>query len=281
MINEQDIKYFIEIAHSLNITRASERLGVTQPTLTQALGRLERELDSELFHRSKKGVHLTKAGERLLASSQQLLMEWEKIFAAVKNSELQVTGRYKLGVHSAVARYTLPVFLKDLLQENPQLEIHLRHDLSRKIAEEVISWKLDLGLVINPPPHPDLVIKTLCEDVVTLWCSGEDHVKDDLICEPDLLQTQSILEKLGKKGFHFKRTLHSSSLEVITSLVHEGCGVGILPERVVKSDGKAKIRRLSADAPVFKDKLCLIYRADTRNNAATRMIINHILKAKF
>ena len=208
-------------------------------------------------------------------------MEWEKVFAAVKNSEVQVAGRYKLGVHSAVARYTLPAFLKDLLQENPQLEVNLRHDLSRKIAEEVISWKLDLGLVINPPPHPDLVIRNLCEDTVTLWCSSEEHLKDVLICEPDLLQTQALLDKLAKKGFHFKRTLHSSSLEVITSLVHEGCGVGILPERVVKSDHRAKIRRFSTEAPVFKDRLCLIYRAGTQNNAAVRTMIDRILKTKF
>lgn len=280
MLNEQDLKYFLEIAHSLNLTRASERLGVTQPTLTQALRRVEQHFDTRLFHRDKKGVQLTKAGERLLVSGRQLQAEWEKLRAAVKESELQVAGRFKLGVHTAVARYALPLFLKDLLQQHPQLEIHLRHDLSRHIAEEIIRWKLDFGLVINPPSHPDLVIKHLCEDQVSLWC-GEAPLKDVLICDPDLLQTQALLEKLEKKGLRFARLLHSSSLEVIAKLTHEGCGVGILPERVVRAEGPGRLRRYSAEAPVFKDRLCLVYRTGTQHNMAVKAILRSIQQAHF
>ncbi len=281
MINEQDLKYFNEISHSLNLTRAAERLGVTQPTLTQALNRLETAFDTKLFSRSKKGVQLTKAGEKLLVASHGLLAEWDKVFASVKNTDLQVSGQFKLGVHTAVARYALPPFLKKLLKEHNALEIQLRHDLSRKIAEEVISWKLDFGIVVNPPPHPDLVIKTLCEDTVTFWCHGEDYLKDVLICEPDLLQTQSLLSKMEKKGIRFKRTLHSSSLEVITTLVREGCGVGILPERVALVEGKYKFHKMSAEAPVFKDRICLIFRAGAQNNLSARTIIDAIMKATY
>lgn len=63
MMSPQEIRYFVEIAGTLNFSRAAERLGVSQPTLTHAMNRLESDLGIRLFHRSKQGVQLTTAGQ--------------------------------------------------------------------------------------------------------------------------------------------------------------------------------------------------------------------------
>ena len=68
--NLTELKYFLEVAKTGNITRASERLGVTQPSLTLALQRLEDKAGVTLLERSRKGSHLTRQGEALLKAGE-------------------------------------------------------------------------------------------------------------------------------------------------------------------------------------------------------------------
>lgn len=280
MISPQEIRYFVEIARTCNLSRASERLGVTQPTLTHALNRLENELDVKLFHRNKQGVQLSAAGEKFLSSSLLLLETWDKTVTSVKNTKMKAEGRLKVGCHPSVARYTLPAFLKSLLLENEGIEISFVHDLSRYISEQVISWKLDFGIVVNPPSHPDLIIKEICKDTVGLWVKKGLENSDVLICDPELLQVRNITDKLKKKGMNFKRFINSSNLEVIATLVASGCGIGILPERVMKSNQSADVRPIM-DAPIFKDRVCLIYRVGTQDSLVAKKFIKAVTDARY
>ena len=72
-ISPSDLTYFIEVAHTKNLSRAAERLGITQPSLTLAIQRIEHSLGTDVLIRSKKGVVLTKAGRSLLIHSKTLM----------------------------------------------------------------------------------------------------------------------------------------------------------------------------------------------------------------
>lgn len=277
-----ELRYFIEVAHTENLSRAAERLGVSQPTLTLAIRRLEDSLGQKVLLRSKTGVKLTKPGLKLLAQARFLLDEWEKIRNSAQDDELELRGAFSLGVHQSVANYTLFKFLPELVRDHLQLEFKLIHGLSRHITEEVISGKVDFGIVVNPVSHPDLVIKNLLTDEVTFWIA-EKFKKNweslPLICDPELLQAQSLLKQLQKKGISFARRIESSSLEVITRLVAHGSGVGIIPGRVVSGEDGEKIVKVSPQWPIFADRICLIFRADSQRSAASKKIVQSITEA--
>ncbi|MEQ1721907.1 MAG: LysR family transcriptional regulator, partial [Pseudobdellovibrio sp.] len=100
MISQADLKYFIELSKTLHLTRAAERLAVTQPTLSHSLKRLETEIGCELFVRSKKGLKLTSAGEKLQGSASDLLTRWEELkSSALGDVELE-QGVIKIGCHT-------------------------------------------------------------------------------------------------------------------------------------------------------------------------------------
>lgn len=276
MINQSDIKYFIEVAKTQHVSRAAERLGVTQPALTYCLKRLEAETGSALFIRSKRGVTLTSAGEKLYLQSQALIEQWDRVMASVKEDALEVSGRIRLGCHSAVAQYTLPHLLPQLLKENPKLEFDIHHGLSRHMTEAVISSKLDVAFAVNPVAHPDLIIKEICRDDVGLWRAKGCENNDVLLTEPSLMQTQDILKKMKKKGIHFKRTVESSSLEVLAQLVSAGAGYAILPERVVKAIAHEKVERVR-ESPVFHDRTCLVYKREFTLNQRGKTFVKAAL----
>lgn len=266
-----DLAYFVEVAETQNVSRAAERLGISQPSLSLALQRLERAVGAALLIRSKRGVTLTQPGKQLLSHAKALLQSWDAVRAKALSSLHAIEGVYTIGCHPSVALYLLGSVLPPLLEKHPKLDIRLRHDLSRKVAEDVISLKTDVGIVVNPVQHPDLVIHRLCKDEVTLWTlKGRKPPLQDikgggavLICDPDLLQSQALLKKMKKSGLSFARILHSSSLEVITDLTANGCGVGLLPARVANT-ARQKLEPV-ADAPIFHDEHCLIFRAENKN----------------
>lgn len=278
-----DITYFIEVAQTQNISRAAERLGITQPSLSSAMKRLEDSLGVTLFIRGRTGVQLTKAGKELLGRGRLLILNWEQLRADVNKKETGMSGQYVIGCHPSVALYSLSHFLPKLMQQYSELEIKLTHDLSRKITEGVISFEIDFGIVVNPVRHPDLVIHELCTDDVLFWTASKPSSTQSLnsktgvlICDLNLMQVQKLVDDLQKNGHGFKRTIQSSSLEVITDLTASGAGVGILPGRVATRIPSQKLRPLEGSLPVFKDKICLIYRADAQKTYGSRMIIDAI-----
>ena len=275
MISPNDLSYFIEIAKTENLSRASERVGISQPSLTLAIRRIEDTLGADIFIRSKKGVTLTKAGLKLLKHSKNLFQYWDQIKSEALASEHEVSGQISIGCHPSVGLYTLDKFLPKLLHHFPELGISLHHDLSRNIVEQIISLKIDLGLVINPTRHPDLILKKVLEDTVTFWTNGENT--DTLICDPDLLQTQDLLKKCKKRGLEFSRFISCRSLENIANLSAAGAGVGIIPQRIIMKLGHKNLRELKG-SPIFKDELFIAYRIENKNVRAIQEIVKEMFK---
>lgn len=276
-INLYDLTYFIEIAQSQNLSHAALRLGVTQPTLSLALNRLENAVGIQLFQRSKKGVLLTPAGRNFLLQARQLMQNWESVKNLTQAAHHEVKGRYILGAHPSVALYSLPQIFSGLLSDHPALEVKLVHDLSRKILDEVVLGLVDIGIVVNPIRHPDLIIKKLCDDEVCLWTAARGKINTDvLIGDTELIQTQSLIKKLRKSKYDFKRFISSSNLEVIAALTKEQAGIGVLPQRVAQRTGS--LERIK-NSPVFKDEICLVHRAEMRSVRAIQVISQALEKA--
>ncbi len=273
-ITQDDLKAFVEVAGCQNMTRASEKLGVTQPTLSYQIKRLEKEMGVSLFVRHKNGVKLNRAGERFYSKAEQHLALWNEIKSFVLEETEQVSGLYSLGCHPSVAIYTLKHFLPEMLKQEPNINFKIVHDLSRVILEKIIDWKLDFGLVINPVAHPDLVIKKLCVDEVTFFKTKKTN-DDVLIYDPNLKQCQHLINKFKWK--EFKRHIHSSNLEVVRSLASQGGGIAILPERVAAANNSLMP---IPKAPKYKDELCWVYRHDRQKTKGIRWINEWVSKVK-
>lgn len=271
-----DLKYFLETYNVKNISRAAERLGITQPSLSLSLKRLEDLLTVKLFARSKSGVEPTKEGDVLARDVEKLLNEWARIGDKAKDANHSVKGTVRLGCHSSVALYAVKPWIKSLTSKYKELEVSFAHDLSRKILEQVVSFKLDLALVINPASHPDLVIKKLVDDEVSLRVAKTKTVdRSTLIYDPALIQVQTLLNSLKKKKITFDRHITSSDLELVEHLTSLGVGVGMLPGKVCKSN----MEFFDKSIKPFKDQLCLVYRADLPKTKSFEVVLEEIKKS--
>lgn len=282
LISPDELKYFIEITNTLNFSRAAERLGISQPTLSLSIKHVEGIINEKLFRRHKHGVSLTQAGKQLLAHSKMLLQYWDQVKSKAIASHRDTQGSFVIGCHPTLALHCLSGFLPSLLEQYPKLEISFEHDVSRKITEQVISLAIDIGIVVNPIRHPDLIIRKLCDDEMTLWRANVkskiQQFNSDIatiICDPQLTQTQVLLKTCKKMGLSYARIMPTSSFEVIASLTAKGCGIGILPRRVVASSYLDVLSKVQ-NAPVYHDEICMLYRVENRNIKAMQVITNAI-----
>lgn len=277
-----DITYFYEVATAKNFSHAAIKLGVSQPSLSLAIKRLEKNLGVTLFARHKQGVTLTKAGKKFILQVKPLLQHWQNTKLQTYQAHANISGEITIGCHSAIGLF-LHHLMGNLLEEFPELLINLHHDNSQKITDHVIQGNVDIGLVTSPIKHPDLIIRKLNGTETTFWKGkGKRQIQNIqseklvVLCDPNASKTQILLRKWKSKIQH-ARIITVNSLEVIANLIANNCGIGILPSCFISSIYEKKLERVSS-APVCTDEIFLIYRKESREVKAVELIVNAIKK---
>jgi len=281
-----ELKYFQKVAEAKNLSMAAKVLGLSQPSLSISIKKLEEIVGAILFIRTKKGVQLTPAGQKLYIKSKKIFEYWEELRKEILGDELELRGTYSIGLHASVAQYILDLFMPALLQKYTELNINLVHDRSKEIARKVINLELDFGLVINPTLHPDLTLVHLTDDQVKFWVAKNPSAVQKIDSEHAVVICDSALDQVGKllkdaqtkTKFTPKRFVYSSNLEVICELTHKGAGIGLLPQKVVNKHYQGQLKELNG-MPVYKDKLYLIFRKDVINSLASKTLKDFICKS--
>jgi DNA-binding transcriptional LysR family regulator len=268
-----DLKNFLEVAQCRTMSEAAQKLGITQPALSESIKRLESDLCETLLYRTRTGVTLTPCGRTVHARAKSAWGMLNEI-----QSVREQGGRFgariiTLGCHPLVASYCLPQALKQLQCSAPDYKIALKHDLSRTIQASIQQGELDLGIVINPTPSPDLIIRNVGIDEFAVW-RAPGNKQEKIFCNLDLVQAQSILRKWKARP---KDLIDTNSLELIVRLTSEKLGYGILPERAVKLFD-VDLNRVDS-SPTFRDTISIVYRPEFGKSKIERTLIDALVHA--
>jgi molybdate transport repressor ModE-like protein len=169
----KDLRYFAAIAESGSMTAAAKSLHVSQPTLTVAMQNLEEQLKTQLFVRERSGVRLTATGDELLEHAKEIFRLLEHAEQRVKNLESEDQGTFVIGSNESLGAYFLPDFLARFLRDHPGIELLLSNESSAQVRDSVIERRVHFGIVVNPHPHPDLVIVDLFHDAMDVMVAED------------------------------------------------------------------------------------------------------------
>ena len=147
------IRYFVAVAQEGNVTRAAERLHISQPSLSAAIKRLERQLGVELLARDGRRITVTPAGDVLRDRGRELLAHAEIIVDAVTHRDRAATGRLRLGL-SPTARYGIaPELLAACAASAPAVMIYTAEDTTGALLRDVARGRLDMAITFCAPPE--------------------------------------------------------------------------------------------------------------------------------
>ena len=148
-MNFQHLKYFLTVAEELNITRAAERLYISQQSLSNHIANLERELDVKLFTRSPK-LSLTYAGGLLVDTATEILDLHRQYLSKVGDINKQYVGALRVGISHTCGLALLPDVLPKFRLEFPQVEFSLSEGNSNQLEDELAHGRTDLIICFQP-----------------------------------------------------------------------------------------------------------------------------------
>lgn len=269
-----DLKNFVEISTVRTMREGAEKLGITQPALSESIKRLEKDLKETLFYRSRAGITLTPGGQKCFKKAQEALVALQDVGT---NFQMTDSRLITIGCHPTIASYFLPQALRYIQKEIPSYQIKLRHDFSRNIQLEVQQGKIDIGIVVNAVPSLDLIVKKLADDEVFVWQSKPERgfITDKIFCNLALNQTQAILRRWKSKP---KNLIDTDNIELITRFVIEGLGYGIIPSRAIHLLNAKNCERVPG-TPVFQDSISVLYRPEFGKHPTERIIIENLKRS--
>ena len=204
----RQLDVFLAVAHHENVTRAAEELAMSQSAASGALKDLEQQFDVQLFDRVGKRLQLNELG-RLLRPKAESLLEQAKEFEQDLIKHKRV-GKLKLGATLTIGNYLAVALMADFLEREPDAEVSLDVANTRAIAQQVLNYEIDLGLIEGELNHPDLDVIRWCDDELVVFCAP-DHswAKRKKLNDKDLLSANWIVREPGsgtRQGFD--RAMH-------------------------------------------------------------------------
>src|SRR5687768_15461998 len=131
------LRYFVAVAQSGNFSRAAERCFVSQPSLSQQIQKLERQLKRPLFHRLGRKAVLTDGGRLLLDKAMKILAGVEDAERRLRSGEEAQGGRLSIGAIPTIAPYVLPGTLQKFAASSPAAELIIREDVTAPLISAV------------------------------------------------------------------------------------------------------------------------------------------------
>ena len=214
------IRSFVTVAETSSMTAAANALHLTQGAVSQQIKRLEDGFDCPLFERSRRGLALTNAGERLLGKARRLLGLNDEIWADLTTPAF--TGEVRLGMPYDLVTTCLPPVLKTYAQEYPQVDVSLVCLTSPLLTKALAAGEIDVAIIeepVGPSAGECLAIERL------LWVGGkggEAYLKRPLplstIGETCAFRPV-IFEALRRAGVAWRTVFANGGVEAITATV--------------------------------------------------------------
>lgn len=155
-MNHANLHAFVTVAREGNLTRAAERLFLTQPALSLRIKKLQDELNLTLFDRTSHGMRLTDAGQKLLPAAERSLSVIQEFSAAASGLKRTVSGRLRLGTILDPEFLRLGRFLSALAERHPAMSFELKHGMSGTVAGMVDDEDLDVAYTLGQPGLSEL-----------------------------------------------------------------------------------------------------------------------------
>jgi len=243
-MNLNQTKHFLSLAATLNFTEAARLSGVSQPSLTKSIRRLEEELGGALVYRDGKHTRLTALGRDVQIEFMRIQAVLENVAELAETSALEQTHRLSVGIATTIAPGTFGTFWSHVLDQLPSVELEFRPLEPGESEVEVLSGKYDLCLLANPPrPGSKLFIQPLFKERLKLAVAkthpfaelneitpeqmAEEPYLDRLHCE---FRSQ-LIEYFMDRSIVMRPRLYSEREDWVQQMVAQGQGVCSLPER--------------------------------------------------
>jgi len=248
----QQLEYILAVDKHRHFAKAAEHCGVTQPTLSAMIQKLEDELGVKLFDRHMQPVAPTEIGKKIIRQARAIQGQVAQVKEIVREEIQTYSGTFRLGVLPTIAPYLLPRFFPQLVAKYPEMDLQVYERKTHEIKADLLTGALDAAIWANEPEEDWILGDTLFyEEFYGYVSPGEKVFKNEIIrtseitgerlwlldeghCFRDQLLRFCQLEavKLNQMSYRL------GGLETFMRMVESGQGITFIPELAVSQLGE-------------------------------------------
>ncbi len=291
MIGKLDLyRIFNVVSRNKSFSKAAQELYMTQPAVSQAISKLEKELDIPLFYRTSRGVVLTNEGKLLNEHINSAL----GIINAAEDKLLEFktlkTGQLRIGVGDTISRYFLLPFLEKFHKGYPGIKLNILNGTTTEICDFIRSGKVDIG-VCNLPIHDENLHVIPCMEIQDIFVCGEKYknLTEQPVSFEYLMRMPLIfLEKKSnsrmfvehffeKKGFHVSPVFELGSFDLVLDFAKINLGIScVIKEFSMDYLERGDLYEIKLEEEIPKRIIGLCYLENVPLSRAAKIFIEHV-----
>lgn len=239
--NLSELQVFVTLAESSHFTRAAERLGISQSSLSAALVKLEKQLGARLFDRHTRSCSLTDAGAALLPNARRLLADWEHLLSDARDFARFTRGRVTVAAPNAQCALLLPPVIRAFRESHPGVRVVLHDVPEHEVHTLVRTGAADLGIATQTDARIDLTATPLFTDQFVAVLPPGHALSARRSLEWTQLARESIIgylpgnpvrrlldEKLAERGIALDYAFEIALPWTTVGLAREGLGIAVV-----------------------------------------------------
>jgi LysR family transcriptional regulator, hydrogen peroxide-inducible genes activator len=287
----QQLEYILALDKTRHFVRAADMCGVTQPTLSAMIQKLEDELDCRIFDRSKHPLVPTEVGQQIINQAQVVLYHVNQLKENVRSQKGSLNGNLNLAMIPTVAPYLLPEFISKMKTDYPDIDLKLSELHTDDIIKKLQTAEIDMAILSTPlNDHKILEVPLYYEKFVAYVSPSAPVFREKQISSKSMpLDNLWVLEEghcLRNQVFNFcDKQVHQSSLyeagsiDTLVKIVDVNGGYTIIPELHVDllSESQKKNLRDLVDPEAIRE-ISLVIRHDYVREGMMNAVANSIKK---
>jgi DNA-binding transcriptional LysR family regulator len=249
-MNTASLQAFVTVMQTGSVSRAAEKLFLTQPAISKRLRILEEEFGVTLFTPIGRGIQPTQAAQDLFPRAKRWLLDYEEIKHTLSHAQDQVAGLLKIGTSHHIGLHHLPAALKKFVQAHPEVQLDVHFVDSEQAHQAVLSGELELAFLTLPPTFDArLAYQDIWNDpLVFVVAPFHPLASKKALTLADLAEFAAILPAANtytsqitlaafhQAGLSLKTSMSTNPLDSIRMLVSIGLGWSVLPKTLVDAD---------------------------------------------
>ncbi|MDA9622510.1 LysR substrate-binding domain-containing protein [Flavobacteriaceae bacterium] len=286
------LKYVLSLNKHKNFTIAADNSLVSQPSLSTQIQKLEKELNTKIFDRSKKPIETTELGEKLVKQFQIIVSESLKVKDLINYQKNKIVGNLNIGISSTLESTILPLFIDKLFVKFPDLNIKFIVNKSELLYDSLKNNELDFVIGLTPLNDNELTVKPLYYEPILIVIPENIKKTNSTQIELSDIDTNCILVTNKENEFrslienifrscNYNKKFENNSLETLVNLSLEGNGITLIPYLnylKLRDQEKTKVYKFKAPEPARE--ISVIF----KNNNLKKHIIEEmflLLKSSF
>ncbi len=275
-MNLQQLQYIVAANKTRHFVKAAQACGVSQPTLSAMIQKLEAELDVKIFNRDKTPIEPTEIGAKIIMQAETCLNDVKRIEEVIL-SEMQVLeGRLVLGILPSIAPYVVPDFIPKFQEQNKEVDLTISEMTSQNLVQHLLKADLDMAIMNTPLNQPDLLEIPLYKERFLAYFGASCDCKDKMdSVSPEQMPEAKLWVLLEgncprSDVFNFchlrslgETTYQAGSTETLIHIVDNNGGFTVIPQLHTQYLSEEKMKQVRPfDAPDAQREISLVIRKD-------------------